>query len=229
MTFGDKVIKFNDSLELHEHLPQGIHVMNPFKTSKYALEVSARFYKKFYNDYKNRTMILGINPGRFGAGATGVPFTDTKRLEEKCGIPVKEIKTHEPSSVFMYDMIDEFGGVEKFYNQLYISSVCPLGFVKTNNKGKDVNYNYYDSKELQELVTPFIVDSIKTQIGFGIKQDVCYSIGSGKNLKFLTKLNEKYRFFEKIIPLEHPRYVMQYKLKSKKEYIKKYIDLFENK
>jgi hypothetical protein len=49
-------------------------------------------------------------------------------------------------------------------------------------------------------------------------------MGTGKNFQFLSKLNEKEQFFNKVIPLEHPRYVVQYKSKMKGEYVGKYID-----
>lgn len=32
-----------------------------------------------------------------------------------------------------------------------------------------------------------------------------------------------YNFFEKIIPLEHPRYIMQYNSKNKETFINKYL------
>lgn len=226
MTFGEKVIQFNSNLDFNYKLPKNIRVMNPFKENKDALKVSSQFYRKFYDDNGARRLILGINPGRFGAGVTGIPFTDTKRLGTKCGLQIDGVTTHEPSSVFVYEVIEQFGGVKKFYNQFYINSVSPLGFVKTNERGKEVNYNYYDSKELQETVKPFIIESLKLQIDFGIDRDICYSFGSGKNLKLLTELNKKYEFFGEIIPLEHPRYIMQYKLKEKQFYIDKYIIAF---
>src|SRR6185437_1462104 len=92
-------------------LPKGISIMNPFK-DEVANSIATKFYKKFYNDTNRRYLILGINPGRFGGGITGVPFTDPKRLIEKCGIDYKCELKHEPSSVFIYEMIDAFGGVE---------------------------------------------------------------------------------------------------------------------
>jgi len=49
--------------------------MNPFRENPEALIVSGKFYKKYYNDNNPRFLILGINPGRFGAGVTGIPFT----------------------------------------------------------------------------------------------------------------------------------------------------------
>jgi len=141
MTFAEKVINFNTALDLPLSLPGNIRVMNPFRENKDALEISSKFYQKYYNDLNQRRLILGINPGRLGAGVTGVPFTDTKRMEEKCGIKFNGITTHETSSVFVYDMIEQFGGVEKFYGRFYINSVSPLGFVKTNAKGKEVTFN----------------------------------------------------------------------------------------
>ena len=59
-----------------------------------------------------------------------VPFTDTKRLKSECGIEMKSVHTHEVSSVFMYDMINSFGGVEKFYKEFYINSPFPLAIVR---------------------------------------------------------------------------------------------------
>src|SRR5665811_2176339 len=103
------------------------------------IPVISRFYNKFYSDYFPRYLILGINPGRFGAGVTGIPFTDSKRLSEKCGLSIPRLKTFEPSSVFVYEMIDAYGGVEQFYNKFFISAVCPLGFTLINNKGKSIN------------------------------------------------------------------------------------------
>src|SRR5690606_32849252 len=116
--------------------------------------VAKKFYSKYYNDNDRRSLILGINPGRLGAGATGIPFTDTKRLSDECGIHPIGMHTHEPSSVFVYDMIDAYGGVEMFYRNFYISSVCPLGCVAVK-QGKELNYNYYDSKSLERSIPPF--------------------------------------------------------------------------
>lgn len=226
-TFADNVIEFNQSLDFRETLPQNIKIMNPFKENEETIPISSSFYKKYYNDNNPRHLILGINPGRFGAGVTGVPFTDTKRLREKCGIKYFGRETHEPSSVFVYEVIEAYGGIDKFYNDFYINSVCPLGFLISDAKGKEKNYNYYDSKELTAAVSDFIVESIKKQIGFGIETDIGYCLGTGKNEKFLRLINEENAFFKKIIALEHPRYVMQYKAKFKNRYIDKYINAFD--
>ena len=221
-TFADKIIEFNKSLRFEGPLPDGISLMNPFRDS-YIFQVSSSFYRKYYNDSKPRNLILGINPGRFGAGFTGIPFTDTKRLTIVCGLDYSGRQTHEPSSVFVYEVIKEYGGPARFYNDFYINSVCPLGFTNASPNGKELNYNYYDSPVLIDSMLEFIVESISKQIEFGIATDVCFCFGTGKNEKFLRRLNEQHGFFKKIVALEHPRYVMQYKSKSKQDYISKYL------
>jgi len=226
-TFAERIIGFNSTLEFNGSLPMGIRVMNPFRENDQILPVSSAFYKKFYHDNESRHLILGINPGRFGAGVTGIPFTDTKRLIDPCGIPYMGRGTHEPSSVFVYEVIEAYGGVWKFYNDFYINSVFPLGFTIDGGNGKQKNYNYYDSKELTAAIYDFSVENIRKQIGLGIKTDICYCFGTGKNEQFLQSINKKFGFFQEIIALEHPRFIMQYKSKSKQEYIDKYIQAFK--
>jgi hypothetical protein len=228
LTFADKAIRFNKDLNYTgTPLPAGIRIMNPFKESTQAMQLTEIFYKKYYNDYNPRHLILGINPGRFGAGLTGIPFTDPKRLVSGCDIPYSGKITHEPSSVFIYDMIAAYGGPQAFYKNFYINSPFPLGFTAIDEKGKETNYNYYDSKALLHAVEDFIIKNIQTLIAMGVKTDVCFCLGTGKNEQFLRKLNAQHHFFKKLIPLEHPRYIMQYKNAQKKFYIDKYLEAFK--
>jgi hypothetical protein len=226
--FADKVISFNKQLDFSGDLPGNIKIMNPFKNNGAAIPTTIEFYKKYYNDTNSRRIILGINPGRFGAGITGIPFTDPKRVIENCKLKFAGDLAHEPSSVFVYEVIDAFGSPEAFYKKFYINSVCPLGFTLTGKNGKEVNYNYYDDKELTKAVYNFIVSSIQKQISFGIETDMAFCFGTGKNEKFIRELNEKKKFFKNIKALEHPRYIMQYKSKNKKFYIDKYLAAFKN-
>jgi hypothetical protein len=225
MTFADRVIDFNKHVHFEGELPPGIRIMNPFREDSTIIPLSSTFYKKFYDDNNVRHLILGINPGRFGGGVTGIPFTDTKRLKSECGIPYSGKETHEPSSVFVYDVVNAFGGAREFYSKIYINSMSPLGFTSIGLNGKEINYNYYDSKALTDAVYDFMVDNIRKQIAMGVKTDVCFCFGTGKNEKFLQQLNDKFKFFGKIVALEHPRFIMQYKLKSKQVYIDKSLSL----
>ena len=226
-TWADKIIAFNAALEFTHPLPKGIGVMNPFHENQGALEASSAFYRRYYSDNESRYLILGINPGRFGAGLTGVPFTDPKRLREYCGITSYEgPSAHEPSSAFVYAMIKQYGGAEKFYAKFYISSICPLGFTVRKENGKEVNCNYYDSIDLTNSARAFMLECLTKQLDFGLRREVCFCLGTGKNEKFITALNREHGFFGKVIALEHPRYIMQYKAKRIQEYIDKYIRSF---
>lgn len=228
MTFADRVIKFNEQLTYTgDPLPPGIRILNPFKEHPQVMGIVDTFYHKYYNDNNQRHIILGINPGRFGGGLTGIPFTDPKRLMAECHIPYEGKLSHEPSSVFVYEVINAYGGAEAFYNKIYINSPCPLGFTSIDDKGREKNYNYYDSKELTKAVYNFMIENIRKQIAVGVNTDKCFCFGTGKNEAFLKKLNNEYRFFGEIIALEHPRFIMQYKTKSKQFYIDKYLEAFE--
>jgi len=225
-TLAEKIISFYSDLDLPVKLPPGISVLNPFRDNPEILSIAGKFYHKFYSDQNKRHLILGINPGRFGAGVTGIPFTDTIRLTEKCGITFAGLKTYETSSVFVYDMIDEYGGSEKFYSRFFVSAVSPLGFTKKGKNGRELNYNYYDSRELAVSVHDFIINNLKKQLEFGIFRSICFCLGTGKNFRFLSEINMKHGFFEKIEPLEHPRFIMQYRSREKGTYINKYLEAF---
>jgi len=225
MSTADKIIAFNRSLTIKTTLPEGVRAMNPFSEPGETSRVMVEFYKKFYDDKRQRRLILGINPGRFGAGVTGIPFTDTKRLKAKCGIEMKAKETHEPSSVFIYKVIERHGGTAKFYNNFLFGAVSPLGFVKEGRNGRELNYNYYDDKELLSAVWGFVLDSLKKQASFNIKKDFCICLGNNKNYKFLKKFNKELHLFDEIVPLEHPRYIMQYKSREMDKYLGKYISV----
>lgn len=192
--------------------------MNPY-LSEDIFRYCSLFYNKFYNNDKERTIILGINPGRFGAGLTGIPFTDPMKLEQECGIENDLLKKRELSADFIYQLIDAFGGKEAFYSKYYFGSVSPLGFT---HDGK--NMNYYDDPKLQKAVLPFILTSLNQQLDFGLNKKVAYCLGEGKNYKFLTDLNKRHHFFHQIIPLAHPRFIMQYKRKKVDTYIDDYLN-----
>ncbi|MGC4232120.1 MAG: SMUG2 DNA glycosylase family protein [Niabella sp.] len=221
-TIADKVIAFNGQLQYAGLLPSGFGVMNPFKENPETMEVMAQFYYKFYNDNKRRKFLIGINPSRHGAGLTGVPFTDTKRLDMVCGIKMKSAYSHEPSSVFLYEMIQEYGGAQNFYSNIYINSPFPLAIIRRAGNGNWLNANYYDDRVLFEAVKPFMVKSLKQHIQIGVRTDKAYVLGK-KNLSFLEKINREEKLFGELVCLEHPRYIQQYKSKDKAAYIEKYL------
>lgn len=226
-TFGDKVIDFNRKLHYSEALPTDFHVINPYMDNPETMEVMRKFYKKFYDDTNQRKFIVGINPSRHGAGVTGVPFTDTKRLQSACGIEMKSAHTHEISSVYMYDVIADYGGAISFYNDFYVNSPFPLAIVRKSKEGKWLNANYYDDPLLFEIVKPFMIKSLKIHISMGLDTSKVFVLGK-KNALFIEKLNKEEKLFGMLKVLEHPRYIQQYKSKEKQLYIDKYILALNN-
>lgn len=226
-TFGDKVIDFNRHLQYSDKLPENFKVINPYLDNPETIDVMQQFYHKFYNDTNQRKFIIGINPSRHGAGVTGVPFTDTKRLESVCGIKMHSAHTHEISSVFIYDFINEFGGVKDFYNQFYINSPFPLAIVRKTKENKWLNANYYDDSKLFEMVKDFMITSLKKHISMGLDISNVFVLGK-KNATFIQKLNKEAKLFNTLKVLEHPRYIQQYKSKEKQLYIDKYILTLNN-
>lgn len=224
-TFAEKVIAFNQQLYYPGELPTGFQALNPYLGNPETIQVMSQFYNKYYNDNQKRRFIIGINPSRHGAGVTGVPFTDTKRLESACGIRMKSAHTHEVSSVFVYDMIEAYGGPAKFYGDFYINSPFPLAIVRRNPSGKWVNANYYDDKELAEAVSTFMIESMKQHIHLGLDTSEVYILGK-KNAKFIHKINQTEKLFDNMIVLDHPRYIQQYQSKHKLAFIENYLKAF---
>ncbi len=218
MTFADRILIFYRSLAINGKLPKGVEVLNPYQDDE-AFHLCEQFYRKYYNDAKKRKVILGINPGRFGGGITGIPFTDPVKLEQFCGIKNQMQKKAELSADYVYRMIEAYGGPKMFYGKYFINSVSPLGFT---HDGK--NLNYYDTPELMSSLEKFILRSINQLLEMGIEREIAFCLGEGDNYKYLSKLNAKEKFFKEIVPLAHPRFIMQYKRKSIDVYIRDYIE-----
>lgn len=166
--------------------------------------------------------MLGINPGRRGAGTTGINFTAARQLTEHCRIEHDMKAGTELSAEFIYEVIQAYGGPELFYSRYFIGAVCPLGFVKS---GK--NINYYDDRRLQQTVSAFITDQLNRLLRFPVLRDRCICIGGEKNYHYLKGLNEKHGFFREIIPLPHPRFILQYRRKEKDRYLQQYLDVLK--
>lgn len=213
----DKLIHYYRSLKPPKSLPKNIEVLFPQQDPK-VVEVVKLFFKKYFHDNYSRGLMVGINPGRFGAGITGVNFTAPKQLKEECGIDHHLKMSSELSAEFIYNVISEYGGAKKFYRDWFIGAVCPLGFIRN---GK--NINYYDDKELLRSVTPFIVDCMNKLVAIGFKTERCICIGGEKNFKFLKKLNDEHKWFGEITPLPHPRFILQYRRRQKDKFIHQYL------
>lgn len=216
-TWAEHLLSFYSHLNPPKNLPTDIGWLYP-QTDATVMKIFETFLYKYFNDNSPRRILLGINPGRFGAGVTGINFTAPRQLKEFCGIDHEFKKQSELSAEFIYEMITAYGGTENFYSKFFIGSVCPLGFIKN---GK--NINYYDDRELLKTVEPFVIKSLKQLLDFNVDRKNCLVIGGEKNYKYLISLNERFGWFDEITPLPHPRFIMQYRRKQKLQFIQQYL------
>jgi hypothetical protein len=220
-TFSDKAIKYFLSLGAPTELPENINIINPFQKSEVQIVVK-KYFNKYFNDSKIRLFVYGINPGRFGGGLTGISFTDPVALREDCGIKNNLGTRRELSSKFIYILISEFGSAQRFFEQFYLTALYPLAILRN---GK--NYNYYEQPGLYKSLKQHIENSVKEQLELGARKDFAISLGK-KNALFLEEINAEYNFFNEIKVLDHPRYIMQYKLKYLNKYLKDYLSAMSN-
>nr|WP_277881403.1 uracil-DNA glycosylase family protein [Hymenobacter cyanobacteriorum] len=200
-------------------LPPGIEAQNPFQEPA-VQTLAQRFADKFYAANQSRVALLGINPGRLGMGRTGVAFTDPVALRDICGI-ANDLPRGRPelSTQFVYRVVEALGGPAEFYRHFFLSSIYPLVLL---NKG--LNYNYYDSPAVIKALWPDLQRSLRQQVAdFGLRRDVAVSLGR-RNGKFLTKLNKELGLFDKIVVLDHPRYLMQYRRRDLEANVAKYVE-----
>jgi hypothetical protein len=219
MTFGKKALEFYKKLDFTaDNIPDKIEVMLPMKNLQIQ-KLNELFYNKYYSDNDKRIFLVGINPGRFGGGVTGIPFTDPIHLEEILKIRNSLPKRHELSSKFIYSVVEGIGGPDIFFKKYYLTAVSPLGFI-LNGK----NINYYDSRKLTEKLEYKFIYWLKQQISFGADTEIAFSLGRGKNFEFLQNLNKKHNLFKQILALPHPRWVMQYRYPERDKFVDFYLD-----
>jgi hypothetical protein len=118
-----------------------------------ALKNQILFDEKYYHEGFPKIVLCGINPGRKGAGVTGVPFVDMATLAER--LPDNKISFNgdddptEPSAKFFNKIIDDHFGVDKFYKHFYVTNFSWVGFtIKIKSDGdkktRKRNLNYFD-------------------------------------------------------------------------------------
>ncbi len=214
-SFGFRYLRFIRNLEVPKNLPDDTEILHPH-TKKGVLEGMEAFFQLYYNDNNKRVFLVGINPGRFGCGVTGIHFTDPELLRTSCRIKSSLEGKSELSALFIHEMIAYCGGVELFFSRFFLTALSPIGFLW---EGK--NRNYYDTPNLKKALKPWMVKSFKEQVSVGA-EDVGFSLGQGENFKILKTWNEEYHFFKEVRALPHPRWVMQYRRKEKQKHLEEY-------
>ena len=217
-TFAARLLRFLTEFPLPPALPEGVQADSPYREAA-VLHLLTQFADKYYGNNLPRVAVLGINPGRLGGGRTGVAFTDPGALTLFCGITHDlPKKAPELSSQFVYKVITEMGGPEAFYQHFYLGSIYPLTLLRN-----DLNYNYYDSPELTTSLWTDMQLSLRQQVHeLGVRTDVVVCLGKRNGL-FLQKLNAELKLFGRVVVLDHPRYLMQYRRKDMEANVVRYV------
>jgi hypothetical protein len=220
LNFADRLLHFLTTFPLPADLPDGVEALSPFREAA-VNGLLRQFAQKYYADNQPRVAVLGINPGRLGMGRTGVAFTDPTALREFCGIDHDLPRQRpEPSTQFVYQVVTALGGPAAFYQHFYLGSVYPLVLL---NQG--LNYNYYDAPALTKALWPDMGQSLRQQVHeLGLRTDVAVSLGK-RNGTFFQRLNDELGLFDKIVVLDHPRYLMQYKSRDLTTNVARYVDV----
>ena len=227
-TLADRLLDLTFSFKPeHVRLPLGVSLLDPF-VGGHGIEVQRLvtvFHRSYFDDNNPRTLLLGINPGRFGAGLTGIAFTDPNDVREVLGI-AHDLPDSRPesSSRFFKQLVLAAGGPQQFYSRVYVHSVFPFGFTGTGRNGNAVNLNYYDRMDLATAVRPMATEWLKGLIAAGCRSDHALCLGKSENFRFLVELG----LFKRITPLDHPRFIMQYKAKSVERYVASYLDALQD-
>jgi uracil-DNA glycosylase len=170
------------------------------------------FCQKLYGDAIPRVMICGINPGRFGAGMTGIPFLDFISLSQL--IPSIDRVESEKSASFFFRIVSSFGA-EAFFRTFYVSNFSSVGYLRN---GK--NLNYYDLppaalaivesnfiKEI-EIVKPTHVISLSKEV----HQSVCRLLSASVDCS---------------LRLPHPSWVATYRSGEINQWVSRYMEVLE--
>jgi hypothetical protein len=204
-------------LEIRETLErEKITVLDGFYKN---FELVSRYYKTVYSNQKARVVLCGINPGRNGAGKTGIPFLDFDSVSHLISNIDRNDK--EQSAQFIKSIIDALGS-ETYYKSVYMTNISWFGFVK-NNK----NLNYYDLPEsLPSIFTDSFIEEmniVEPKIIVPLSQMV------EKTLKQMKKEGKLQYPIASRLP--HPYYcsIGQNAKKYKEVYLKKINNLLEDK
>lgn len=123
------------------------HVYNPLA---YAWEPHARYADRF-GATKKRAVLVGMNPGPWGMGQTGVPFGDVQWVRDWMGVAgavAQPAKRHpkrpvtgfactrrEPSGSRLYGWAAQrYQTAARFFSEFYIVNYCPLLFFDKDGK-----------------------------------------------------------------------------------------------
>lgn len=197
-----------------ELLSNNVNILSDFLDNKQNI---IQFHERYIKNSKPKIVLCGINPGRFGAGLTGIPFIDFNSLGKM--LPFVESITSEKSAGFFFSVIQEFGIVE-FYKNFHVTNLSWYGFCKCN---KGSNVNYYD---LRTDIQRYLIDIFVREIEY-INPEVIIPL-STQVYHELRALKESGEIKAEIGPrLNHPSWITTYRSRELSHWRNQYISVLK--
>ena len=129
--------------------PPVTHVYNPLD---YAWDAQAQYIER-YASARKQVVLLGMNPGPFGMGQTGVPFGEVARVRGFLGIeatvkrpalehPARPVQgfactRSEVSGSRVWGLVEaRWGTAQAFFADHYVANYCPLLFMEASGKNR---------------------------------------------------------------------------------------------
>ncbi len=125
------------------------HVYNPLE---YARRAHERYLERFGQGAKE-VVLVGMNPGPFGMGQTGVPFGDVSLVRDWMGIeaPVdRPLDEHPKRPILGFECprsevsgsrlwgwaAERFETPEQFFSRFFVVNYCPLLFMESTGRNR---------------------------------------------------------------------------------------------
>ncbi len=125
------------------------HVYNPLQYAKRPHEL----YLNRFGSGRKEVVLVGMNPGPFGMGQTGVPFGDVGFVRDWMGIEAlvdSPADEHPKRPVLGFDCErsevsgsrlwgwakDRFGTPERFFSRFFVLNYCPLLFMESTGRNR---------------------------------------------------------------------------------------------
>lgn len=121
-----------------------------------------------------RVVLCGINPGKNGAGKTGIPFLDFNSVSQLLsGIGQDD---RERSAQFILSVIKEIGS-ETFFRNVYMTNISWFGFTKEGNNSRyyklpsPLSTTFTDSFIAEmDIVQPKVIVPLSEEVEKTLKQ-----------------------------------------------------------
>lgn len=108
------------------------------------------FFARYYGSAGPRVALVGINPGRFGGGKTGLPFLDPPAVSALLGRDLPG--GGERSARFLWEVIAA-EEPERFFDAVFITNLSWFGFARD---GRNLNMDSLPAAAQSAIETNFI-------------------------------------------------------------------------